>query len=69
MTDFIKILLYAILGIIALCLIIPLLCLIIGWSTPYFTQFLILLGNNPIIFWILVIAGIIGLFKFISNLS
>ena len=67
MTDFIKILLYAILAIIGICLIIPLLCVVIKWSAPYFNQFLILVCSNPIIFWLFVIVMIIVIVKLIID--
>lgn len=67
MTEFIKILLYTVLAIIGVCLIIPLLCVIIGWSAPYFNQFFILLGNNPIILGIFVIAIVIIIMKLIID--
>jgi hypothetical protein len=68
MTDFIKIILYTVLAVIAVCVIIPLLCIIINWSTPYFNQFFVLLTSNPIVFYMFAISFIIIIVKMLFNL-
>lgn len=69
MGSVLKVFLYLILIIVALCLVVPLLCTLISWSTPYFGELFTLITCNPILTWIIIIALIVALIKFIIYIA